>query len=186
MTEKRYDKLLGQLGVIFSIVVLGISIFFSSWGFSFDMNNYEWALVVSLALGASITVLQLVGNKDDGRDTVFRVIWILSYLYGIYTNVVGISQIRGGADSWPDYILPVLVGAFIEIVPEKLFLTSLRKLNSMKSEYKSTAPVTPSKPTLNPRDVRESGNMLKKPTSHHKSFPLPKRDPFTDLFGKDK
>lgn len=186
MSEKRYDKLLGQLGIFFSIVVLIISIFFSSWGFSFDMNNYSWAFWVSMALGASITVLQLVGNKDDGKDEVFRIIWLLSYAYGIYTNVMGLSQIRGGISTWTDYILPVIVGAFIEIVPEKLFLTSLRKLNSLKSQAikqdTQSKPVATAStaPLFNPRDVRGHNN---RPAV---TKPIQKDDLFGGLFGKGK
>src|SRR5687767_173034 len=94
ISERQWAILTRQLGILFAAITLLISVFFSSWGFSFDMNNYSWAILVSLALGATITVIELNGHKDDRQDPVFKVIWLLSYAYGIYTNVIGLSQIR--------------------------------------------------------------------------------------------
>lgn len=151
MNEKSYDKVIKWLGIIFAAVTLLISVFFSSWGFAFDMNNYSWSILVSLALGATITVIELNGQKSDRVDPVFKVIWLLSYGYGCYTNFVGLAQIRGGVFGWQDAILPILVALFIEIVPEKLFLKSLRELNAMRS-------YSPPQQTHNPRDVRNPHN----------------------------
>lgn len=177
MNEKSYDKVIKWLGIVFAAVTLLISIFFSSWGFAFDMNNYSWAILVSLALGATITVIELNGQKSDRVDPVFRVIWLLSYAYGTYTNVVGLSQIRGGAFEWHDYILPILVGLFIEIVPEKLFLKSLRELNAMQKSY------TPQPTAYHPRDTRNPNNQ----TSHAKpkQAPTPGRSGNLNDFFKD-
>lgn len=161
MNEKSYDKVIKWLGIIFAAVTLLISIFFSSWGFAFDMNNYSWAILVSLALGATITVIELNGQRSDRVDPVFKVIWLLSYGYGVYTNFVGLVQIRGGVFEWQDYILPILVALFIEIVPEKLFLKSLRELTSMKSYTPQHQP----QHQYNPRDTRNPHNQTqgKKP-----------------------
>lgn len=139
MTERDWDAFVRWCGIGASIVVLMISIFFSSWGFSFDMKNYDWAIWVSATLGAVITVIELNGYKTEKRDTAFTVIWILAYVYGVYTNIVGLIQIRGGATEIGDYILPVIVGAFIEVVPEKLFIKSLRELNEMRKKPITTA-----------------------------------------------
>lgn len=138
MNEISYEKLLRRLGIVFAFALWGVSIFFSVEGFDFDMNNKPWTFYISLILSLSVTVIELLWNKTSfEKDMMFYIVGALAYCYGVYTNIIGIMDARGEVVGPLAIVLPILLGLFIEIVPEKLFMKSLKELEDMEKKNSS-------------------------------------------------
>ncbi|HZQ11107.1 MAG TPA: hypothetical protein VFD70_31340 [Anaerolineae bacterium] len=126
MTEKRYEQLIHLLAIGVAIILWFISVQFSANGFNFVLPRYAW---VGYVLAISVTVIELVFNEEGMNHSLTIVaIGLLSYLYGIVTNIVGIWSAQGSPDfaSNPiSLVFPVVLGLFLEIAPEPLLLWGL-------------------------------------------------------------
>jgi hypothetical protein len=95
---------------------------FSVNGFGIIMPKFQW---VGWVLGLSVTVLEVVLlERGSAHKLTLFLGGAVAYGYGILTNVMGIWQAQGSPDlaSNPfSLLLPILLGVFLEIIPEPLF-----------------------------------------------------------------
>ncbi len=126
MTEKRYEQLIHLLAAGVAILLWFISVQFSVDGFNFILPRYKW---MGYLLALSVTVIELVFNEEGMKHSLTVVaIGLLSYLYGIMTNIIGIWVAQGSPDGSNNPIVlmfPVILGFFLEVAPEPLFLWGL-------------------------------------------------------------
>ena len=121
MNDRRsiesYTNLI-RVAVMFTMVgAMYISATFSKDGFSFKMGgDYVW---MGWGLAVLSTVVQLAWNRMDGnKGLTIYIIGLSTYAYSIYTNAAGIRIAQGGED----WIFPVLLGVFLDIIPEPFFV----------------------------------------------------------------
>jgi hypothetical protein len=123
MTEKRYTQLVHLLAVGVAVLLWVMSVQFSVDGFEFILPRYVW---MGYLLALSITVIELVFVEEGMQHSLTVVaVGLLSYLYGIITNVVGIWLAQGSPDpsrSPAVLIFPAVLGFFLEVSPLPLFL----------------------------------------------------------------
>jgi hypothetical protein len=106
------------LAFVTSMLLVGISIWFSQKGFGAEATGYIW---LGWLLGGVVTVIELVFNTSIKKLSITLIAGgVLAYSYGMYTNVIGIHEILGG--SW---VFNVVIGLFIEVIPEPLFAWSI-------------------------------------------------------------
>lgn len=126
MNEKRYEQLIHLLAIGVALVLWFLSVQFSADGFKFVLPNYAW---VGYVLAISVTVIELVFNEEGMKHSLTLVaIGLLSYAYGIVTNILGIWAAQGSPDiaANPVAILfPLILGFFLEVAPEPLLLWGL-------------------------------------------------------------
>lgn len=123
--QDKWTRTKKVLAVIVAISLWLASMNFSYSGFNFNVSDMAW---LGWILALSVTVIELVFNTDIQKlNLTLFVAGILAYLYGIYTNVLGIFATQGGTwnqlQQHPEtLIFPLLVGIFVEVVPEPLFV----------------------------------------------------------------
>jgi hypothetical protein len=126
MNEKRYEQLIHLLAIGVALVLWFLSVQFSADGFKFVLPGYAW---VGYVLALSITVIELVFNEEGMHHSLtLVVIGLLSYVYGIVTNILGIWSAQGAPDiaSNPVGLLfPIILGFFLEVAPEPLLMWGL-------------------------------------------------------------
>lgn len=116
------------LAVVVATALWVASMQFSFVGFSFNMSSMTW---LGWILAVAVTIIELVFNTDIKKlNLTLFVAGLIAYGYGVITNIIGFYAAQGGtADRFyehPESILfAVLVGAFLEIVPEPLFIWGL-------------------------------------------------------------
>jgi len=109
---KRIAAFLTSLGLI------GISIWFSQLGFGIQsQDKYLW---VGWFLGIVVTVMELVFNTSVQKlNPTLVAVGVMAYIYGMWTNVSGLGDIL------PNVPFAIIVGLFVEVVPEPLFAWSI-------------------------------------------------------------
>ncbi len=126
MNEKRYEQLIHLLACGVAVLLWFISVQFSVDGFNFILPKYKW---MGYLLALSITVIELVFNEEGMQHSLTVVaIGLLSYLYGIMTNIIGIWVAQGSPDATANPLMllfPVILGFFLEVAPEPLMLWGL-------------------------------------------------------------
>lgn len=126
MNEKRYEQLIHLLAIGVAIVLWFISVQFSADGFKFALPRYAW---VGYVLAIAVTVIELVFNEEGMNHSLTIVaVGLLSYAYGIVTNILGIWAAQGSPDIAANpvaIVFPALLGFFLEIAPEPLLLWGL-------------------------------------------------------------
>lgn len=126
MNEKRYGQLIHLLAVAVAILLWFISVQFSVDGFNFVLPKYKW---MGYLLALSITVIELVFNEEGLQHSLtVTAIGLLSYLYGIVTNIIGIWAAQGGPNASENplvLLFPVVLGFFLEVAPEPLLIWGL-------------------------------------------------------------
>lgn len=158
--KNTYDSVLKFLAVISAIVMMYISAQFSVDGFSFqspDKVVIGWMLaiiliIVEMIFNNSVSSVEDTEDKQEKRRiTILFVAGLVAYAYGIATNISGILHSGKLPDSPFDYIVPVALGLFLEIVPEPLMVWALLTPSNYKkhppqqnnSSYKSQYPNMP-------------------------------------------
>lgn len=126
MNEKRYEQLVHLLAIGVAIVLWFISVQFSADGFKFALPRYAW---VGYVLAIAVTIIELVFNEEGMNHSLTIVaVGLLSYAYGIATNILGIWAAQGSPDIAANpmsVLFPALLGFFLEIAPEPLLLWGL-------------------------------------------------------------
>ena len=126
MNEKRYEQLIHLMAIGVALILWFLSVQFSADGFKFALPKYAW---VGYVLAIAVPVIELVFNEEGMNHSLTIVaIGLLSYAYGIVTNILGIWAAQGSPDiaSNPVSILfPLLLGFFLEVAPEPLLLWGL-------------------------------------------------------------
>lgn len=126
MREKRYGQLIHLMACAVAVLLWFISVQFSVDGFNFILPKYKW---MGYMLALSVTIIELVFNEEGMKHSLTVVaVGILSYLYGIVTNIIGIWVAQGSPDPGANPIVlmfPVVLGFFLEVAPEPLFIWGL-------------------------------------------------------------
>lgn len=126
MNEKRYEQLVHLLAIGVAIVLWFISVQFSADGFKFVLPQYAW---MGYVLAISVTIIELIFSEEGMNHSLTVVaIGLLSYAYGVVTNILGIWAAQGSPDIAANpiaIVFPALLGFFLEIAPEPLLLWGL-------------------------------------------------------------
>lgn len=124
MNKNDYVRLVRIATVVASVLVWYLSIVFSAKGFNFEIGSgFEWS---AIGLGLVVTVFELAGNRagvEGNKNLTLFIIWIACYGYGIYTNVVGIMNVR--VDAPGNLPFAIVLGFFLEVAPEVFFVWAL-------------------------------------------------------------
>lgn len=126
MNERRYEQLIHLLAAGVAVLLWFISVQFSVDGFNFAIPRYAW---IGYVLAIAVTVIELVFNEEGMNHSLTIVaVGLLSYLYGIITNVIGIWVAQGSPDLSANpfgILFPAILGFFLEIAPEPLLMWGL-------------------------------------------------------------
>lgn len=137
MNPKTYMQILRLACAGTALGLWMVSVNFSYEGFNFEVPDMSWmAIVLSLA----VTVLQLVWSKLGASANMTLMIGgLLAYIYGIYTNVMGITQAQSatGEGNVTKYVFPILLAVILEIMPEPMFVWGLTGLSEFGGDFLS-------------------------------------------------
>lgn len=126
MNEKRYEQLIHLMAAVVAVVLWVVSVQFSVDGFGFILPHYRW---MGYLLAVSVTMIELVFNEEGmGHSLTIVAVGLLSYIYGIVTNILGIWVAQGSPDVSLNpalLVFPALLGLALEIAPEPLFVWGL-------------------------------------------------------------
>ncbi|MBI4675901.1 MAG: hypothetical protein HY741_30030 [Chloroflexi bacterium] len=126
MTERRYNQLIRLGAAVIAILLWFVSVQFSVDGFNFVLPKYRW---VGYLLAVAVTMIEIVFNEEGMRHSLTIVtVGIVSYVYGIATNVMGIWVAQGSPDVTENpiaLVFPAVVGFFLEVAPEPLLMWGL-------------------------------------------------------------
>jgi hypothetical protein len=121
--RQNFEEILKDCALWGGIIVALISIYFSYDGLDQTVTGVAlnpdagWmTVVIGLVMAVVITLLQFIFNSDFSRlSTTLKIIGILSYIYSIWTNKLGIAHIFGFSEvaSW-------FVAIAFDVVPEAL------------------------------------------------------------------
>jgi hypothetical protein len=164
ITIEKWEEIKLKLAVAGALIFGGLSILFSMLGLSFSTAEASWAWLVGLFMAMGITIIQLVGNTAGKKDTIFVVIWMASYAYGITANVIGITGLMSEINPIFMYLIAVPMGILIEIVPEKLLIISLG--GDLRKSANSISTMFTKKPT--PRKPPQTSPAMKKYVPQHR------------------
>ena len=135
VSPQTYMKILRLSAIASGISMWWLSVRFSRQGFQFSIDIPE-AVIYSLILSLTVTMIQLVWSKTGGKNLTIIVVGLLAYFYGIYTNIIGLTVVQsvgtagitattvtffGYNTSWFNIIL----GTMLEITPETFFVWGL-------------------------------------------------------------
>lgn len=131
--DDLYGKIIRGSGVLLAIGLWVISMRFSVSGFQIASQEDAW---VGWVLGLTVTYLQILFNRGAKNQTIYYA-GILAYVYGLTTNLVGIMALRGNSftvqwlrEDWVSFVLQltivIAIAAAVEILPEHMFINSLR------------------------------------------------------------
>lgn len=131
----RWNSFKRVLLVLFSILLWCVSIVFSYIGFRSDVRQEWYFSLFALILSGAITAMELYLNSQnfdfDGADVGTLVLWIgglFCYAYGIWTNIAGLSimMINPNDVRWQAWVVPVIAGVLLEVLPEPMFVAFLK------------------------------------------------------------
>lgn len=131
LNKSVYEGVLRALAVIVAIGMMIISAQFSVDGFAFqspDKLYIGWMLAIFLIIIEMIfnsNLMTATDQEDVKRTTILFIAGLAAYAYGIATNISGILHSGRTPDNFLDYIVPVALGLFLEIVPEPLVVLAL-------------------------------------------------------------
>jgi len=132
MTRQNYLLLLRVLSVVVAATLWLISITFSVDGFNFQVADMAWA---GWFMGIAITAIELIWNKQGANSNMtILLIGVFAYLYGVITNVMGVLTAQNVVDIGANPMGAVfagIVGFFLEIAPEPLFVWGLVGVSDM-------------------------------------------------------
>lgn len=116
-----------MLAFVMGIVFILMSMRFSAAGFGISVDpEYSW---IGLVFAAAVTIYQIIWNSEakNANLTIF-VVGLITYVYGIATNIVGLNEIFEEPMSIYNImtiVKPVTIGLILEITPEPLLIWAL-------------------------------------------------------------
>lgn len=131
---KKWDTAVRWACGIGAIASAVISAQFAVDGFSFDFPGREW---MGWVMAALFIVVELAWNKKGAEHGItMYAAGVACYMFGIYTNVIGIALARAGglpiktnfatnAEWIVSWLIPSVFGFFLEVLPEPLFIFAL-------------------------------------------------------------
>lgn len=125
MNQNTYNKILRILAVLCASYMLWVSATFSVSGFNIIVKDKEY---IGWGLAAVIIIVEMIWNKVGikGGFTLFSA-GLLCYFYGIYTNITGVVASADflNTQGVQEIFASTILGLFLEIVPEPLFVWGL-------------------------------------------------------------
>lgn len=127
---------LRTLSLLAGIVFLFLSIMFSANGLGFSVEN-RFAVLIGWIIGITFTVVEFVFNEEGVKHTSIMIILmgIFCYIYGIYTNIVGLLAWSGIPDidamattveqNPLKLVIPIVLALIFELGAEPLILWGL-------------------------------------------------------------
>lgn len=115
--------------------------FFSFIGFTNGLHTEWYWMAIALTLAVVINALELALNSEpirnfinlnmDVGDIVLVLGGIGSYIYDIWTNILGLSVLMYATNnlatvSLSQQIAPILIGVLLAILPEPMYVKSLK------------------------------------------------------------
>ena len=122
MDDGKFTKVKKFLAFVFGCAVLWASIIFSKNGFEFKTTvEYGW---IGWTLAFAATVSQFMMNSSFKKiNWTILVLGIVSYVYSIYTNMLGFHSLRETESIWN--VLNVCGSFFMDVFPEVAIAWSL-------------------------------------------------------------
>lgn len=121
MTSEQYQLLRRLFGGLSAVAIAVISAFFSQDGFNISVPGMGW---VGWILALTLIPIEIVWNHERHRSGMLWIAGAAAYIYGIVTNAVGIMNLQGFSElPWDKpwlFIIPAVIGFFVEWVPEPL------------------------------------------------------------------
>lgn len=124
MNEHKFNTWVRRIVGAFAVGAWALSIYFSANGFGFQVPGF---FPVGIFLGGLVTILEIVLNKGV-KSMTLRLGGLLAYAFGWWTNFIGLSVAMGNPNFMSDpkrMVIPVILGLFLELIPEPLALWSL-------------------------------------------------------------
>ena len=151
--ERGYSVLVRIIMLAGAVAGGYVAFRFSVMGFNAQISGMQWAAYCIVIMNTSIQVYINHYNEEMGNlNLALAFAAIVSYGYGIWTNITGILAMsglafRGVLDSgmYEKLVIPVTIGIPLELVPEGLLVLAL----------------FPNSPTLVSDALRGLGNMVK-------------------------
>lgn len=120
MNDGLYVVIKRILAVGVAVALWFLSLQFSVAGFSIEVVDMAWA---GWILGFAVTVIELIFTSENrGRNLTLTFLGIGAYMYGVWSNIVGINASRGVDGFSVGFLFSVAIGLILEIAPEPLFL----------------------------------------------------------------
>lgn len=114
--EGKYTRIVKVISFVTGTLVLWASINFSQRGFGLDSGSeFAW---VGWCMALAATVSQFIFNSEFRKlNWTILVLGTLSYIYSIYTNILGYHSISGGEGSmWK--LVNISIAIFMDVFPE--------------------------------------------------------------------
>jgi len=119
-----YIRILKIVVFIWGLVLWGVSVFFSKNGFGIQTGGMEW---IGFILAIAVTLAELMFNRtgSSGSISIF-VLGIGAYIYGIYTNTVGLMDAQGMPIEFSMKVIwPLFLASILEWSPELFLLWAM-------------------------------------------------------------
>ena len=131
--KQTWNKISRIAAFFVSIAIWWVSINFSTRGFNLEVANMAW---IGWVLGICVTVIEIVFNKPGiNRNVTLWVVGLMAYVYGMYTNIVGIWAAQGSAPGAVALIFPAILGSVIEWIPEVLFVWAILGVVTSEGDF---------------------------------------------------
>lgn len=130
----RWNNFKRLLLVVFSILMWVMSIVFSYFGFKSGVRSEWYFGMFAIILSGAITTMELYLNSQtfdfSAVNVGLIVLWIggiVCYLYGIWTNIIGVGIMMLGTGDlttvgWQAQVVPVAFGILLEVLPEPMMI----------------------------------------------------------------
>ena len=128
LQSRRYDTPTRLVFVIGGIVGIIVSYIFSVKGFGTQVPDMLWAARGIVVFFIALQIYVNRNKSEEQKNWALIVGGFASYIYGIYTNIVGILAFGGMTidqitlHNLYYLIIPVMVGFPLEIAPEALLM----------------------------------------------------------------
>lgn len=147
----RWNNFKRLLLVVFAVLMWVMSIVFSYLGFKSGVRNEWYFGLFALILSGAITTMELYLNSQtfdfSELEVGMIILWIgglAAYAYGIWTNVIGMSimMVNPDTSNWQAWVVPVIGGVLLEILPEPMFVAFLKtkKVSPLIPQGQNQAP----------------------------------------------
>jgi hypothetical protein len=131
--RQTWNKISRIAAFFVSIAIWWVSINFSTQGFNLEVANMAW---IGWVLGICVTVIEIVFNKPGiNRNVTLWVIGLMAYVYGMYTNVIGIWAAQGSLPGIKAWIFPGILGSVLEWIPEVLFVWAILGVVTSEGDF---------------------------------------------------
>ena len=151
MTTQQYKLFLRLIGGAAALTIGGVSIYFAQAGFNITVPHMTW---VGWALALTVPAIEMVWNHERDRSSMLFFAGLAAYAFGVVTNVVGLLAAQGYSQlPWDEpwlFIVPFVIGIFLEFVPEPLLMVVLVK-DGMEIEDMLSRPVMRARPARMPQ-----------------------------------